>query len=173
MCRRFVPFAHATNIYEIDIDFYKKLGIKTLLIDLDNTLDSYKLYYPTERSKELIARINASGIQTIIVSNNRGKRVSSYAKALNVPYLANTRKPFSGKIKELLEARVLNRNEVLFIGDQMMTDVLAANGAGLRIVLCEKLVKEDQFTTHINRLFDRPIRKYLKKKGKLIDWGNI
>ena len=58
----------------------------------------------------------------------------------------------------------------MFVGDQLVTDVLAAKGAGLRIILTEKIVKEDQFTTHFNRLIDRPIRSYLRKKGKLPDW---
>ena len=37
-------------------------------------------------------------------------------------------------------------------------------------ILTDKIVKEDQPTTHFNRLFDRPIRRHLKRKGKLIDW---
>ena len=173
MCRRFVPFAHAKNIYDIDIEFYKKLNIKVLFIDLDNTLDSYKLSIPTDRSRELIGKIIDSGIKPIIVSNNRGKRVSSYANSLNVEYMANTRKPFSYKIRRQLQERGLDTKDVLFIGDQMMTDVLAAKGAKLRVVLTEKLVKEDQFTTHINRLMDRPIRAILRKRNKLIDWREI
>lgn len=173
MCRSFVPFAHAQNIYEIDISFYKKLNIKTLFIDLDNTLDSYKLSIPTEKSRELIKKIIDSGITPIIVSNNRGKRVSSYANNLGVEYMANTRKPFSYKIRRQLKEHNLVPDDVLFIGDQMMTDVLAAKGAKLRVVLTEKLVKEDQFTTHINRLMDRPIRAILRKRNKLIDWRKI
>ena len=61
----------------------------------------------------------------------------------------------------------------MLVGDQLMTDTLAAKGAHIRIVLTEKIVKEDQFTTHFNRLLDRPIRKHLKKKGKLLDWRII
>ena len=53
-----------------------------------------------------------------------------------------------------------------------MTDVIAARGAKIRVVLTEKVVKEDQWTTHINRIFDRPIRRHLRKKGKLVDWRN-
>ena len=60
--------------------------------------------------------------------------------------------------------------ETMLVGDQLMTDVLAGRGAHIRVMLTEKVVKEDQFTTHFNRLLDRPIRKHLKKKGKLPDW---
>ena len=63
-------------------------------------------------------------------------------------------------------------DDVMLVGDQMMTDVLAARGAKIRVVLTEKIVKEDQWTTHINRIFDRPIRKYHRKRDNLIDWRN-
>ena len=69
----FRPFAHAKSIYEIDIDFFKKMNVEVLLIDLDNTLDSYKLYHPTKKSKRLMKSLIAAGIKPVIVSNNRGK----------------------------------------------------------------------------------------------------
>ena len=170
MFNRFIPFAHAQSIYEIPVDFYLKNNVKVLLIDLDNTLDSYRLYEPTERAIKLINDIKESGIVPIVVSNNTGKRVSSYANALSVEYINSARKPFSGRIKKFLKEKNILPEDSMLVGDQMMTDVLAARGAHLRMVLTEKIVKEDQFTTHFNRLLDRPIRKHLRKKGKLPDW---
>ena len=170
MFKRFIPFAHAASIYEIPVDFYQQNGVTLLLIDLDNTLDSYRLYTPTERAVSLIESIRAANITPVIISNNRGKRVSSYANALGLEYIHSARKPFSGKIKKFLKEKNVPLENVMFVGDQMVTDVLAAKGAHLRIVLTEKIVKEDQFTTHFNRLIDRPIRRHLRKKGKLPDW---
>ena len=170
MFNRFIPFAHAQSIYEIPVDFYIKNNVKVLLMDLDNTLDSYRLYEPTERAVQLVEEIKKAGIVPIVVSNNRGKRVSTYANALGVEYIHSARKPFSGRIKKFLKEKNVPVENSMLVGDQMMTDVLAAKGAHLRIVLTEKIVKEDQWTTHINRLFDRPIRNHLRKKGKLPDW---
>ena len=73
MFKRFIPFAHANSIYEIPVDFYQQNGVTLLLIDLDNTLDSYRLYTPTERAVSLIASIRAANITPVIISNNRGK----------------------------------------------------------------------------------------------------
>ena len=170
MFKRFIPFAHAQSIFEIPVDFYQKQGVKTLLIDLDNTLDSYRLSIPTKRAVDLIQSLKEIGLNIVIVSNNRGKRVKSYAQALDVPCINSTRKPFSYKIKRFLKENNYLPDETMLVGDQMMTDVLAAKGAHIRVVLTEKIVKEDQWTTHINRLFDRPIRNHLRKKGKLPDW---
>ena len=170
MFNKFIPFAHAQSIYEIPVDFFIKNNVKFLLIDLDNTLDSYRLYEPTDRAIQLVEEIRKAGIVPIVVSNNTGKRVSSYANALGVEYINSARKPFSGRLRKFLEGKGIKPEEAMLVGDQMMTDVLAARGAHLRMVLTEKIVKEDQFTTHFNRLLDRPIRKHLRKKGKLPDW---
>ena len=173
MFKKFIPFATAKNIYEIPMEFYKKLGIEVLMMDLDNTLDSYKLFKPTEKAVKLISDLRENGITPIVVSNNKGKRVKSYADALNIDYVNSARKPFSFKLNNVIKIKNLNREKLLFIGDQMMTDVLACRGAHVRMILTEKLVKEDQWTTHINRLFGNRIRHYLKKRNKLKDWREI
>lgn len=173
MFKKFIPFATAKNIYEIPMEFYKKLGIEVLMMDLDNTLDSYKLFKPTEKAVKLISDLRENGITPIVVSNNKGKRVKSYADALNIEYVNSARKPFSFKLNKVIKIKNLNREKLLFIGDQMMTDVLACRGAHVRMILTEKLVKEDQWTTHINRLFGNRIRHYLKKRNKLKDWREI
>lgn len=172
MFKSFVPFAHAQSIYEIDPEFFKRNGVKTLFIDLDNTLDSYKARVPQERTINLVNKIKETGVIPVIISNNRPERVSGYAEALGIEFLASARKPFSKRIKKELAKRNLTNEEVMLVGDQMMTDVQAARGAKIRVVLTEKIVKEDQWTTHINRIFDRPIRRYHRKRGNLIDWRN-
>ena len=170
MFKRFIPFAHAKSIYEIDPEFFKKNGVKTLFIDLDNTLDSYKAKIPQEKTINYVNSIKAIGITPVIISNNRYERVSGYADALGIECLASARKPFAKRIKKELAKRNLKNDEVMLVGDQMMTDVQAARGAKIRVVLTEKVVKEDQWTTHINRIFDRPIRRYHRKRGNLKDW---
>ena len=173
MFKRFIPFAHAQSIFEIDIAFFKQSNVTLLLIDLDNTLDSYRLYEPTERAINLIKQIKEAGITPVVVSNNTAKRVGQYAESLKVDFLSSAHKPFSRRIKNFLKSRDVAVENAMLVGDQLMTDVLAGKGAHLRVVLTEKIVKEDQFTTHFNRLLDRPIRKHLKKKGKLPDWRTI
>lgn len=172
MCRRKV-YAAAKSVYEITTDFYIKSGVKVLLIDLDNTLDSYKLYHPTEKAYELIKKIRDAGITPIIVSNNKGKRVSSYANDLGVKYINSAMKPFASRINKFVKAHGYNKDEMMLIGDQMVTDVGAGNHAHIRVVLTEKLVPEDQWTTRINRILGNRIRKHQAKKGKLIDWRTL
>ena len=173
MAKLYRPFAHAKSIYDIDLNFFKEMGVEVLLIDLDNTLDSYKLYHPTERAKKLIHEIIKLGIRPVIVSNNRGKRVKTYADDLGIEFISSCAKPFPNKINRFVKENNLDKTKMMLVGDQMMTDVAAANGAHIRVILTDKIVKEDQWTTHINRIFGRPIRKYQTKKGRMPDWRII
>lgn len=170
MFDRFIPYAVADSIYDIDIAFFKKHNVKTIIADLDNTLDSYRLYNPLPHAYELKNKLEKVGISLVIISNNRGKRVSTYANKLGVPYIAYAAKPFPFKINEYIKNQQLNKDEIMFIGDQMITDVKAARNAGIRVVLTNKLVKEDQWSTHINRIIGKRIRKYHQKHGNLINW---
>ena len=166
-------FAHATSLFDVDIDFFKKYNVKVLLVDLDNTLDSYRLYIPTDRSRQYVQSLIDNGIQPFIISNNKGKRVSSYANSLGVDYLHSSGKPFAFKIKKLIKEKGWNVDELMMVGDQMLTDAGMANKANIRMLLTDKIVKEDQWTTHFNRLFDRPMRKHYAKKGQLRDWREV
>ncbi|MCX5775786.1 MAG: YqeG family HAD IIIA-type phosphatase [Firmicutes bacterium] len=170
MFKRFIPDYHAASVYDVEIQFFLSHGIKNLLIDLDNTLDSYKLFSPSKRAVVLKEKLIAAGINVFIISNNHGPRVTAYATALGVEYLHSTRKPFAYKVKRLLKEKKYRPEETMLVGDQLITDVLCAKRAGIRVLLTEKIVTEDQWTTHFNRLLDRPIRRYLKKKGRLKEW---
>lgn len=168
-----VPTYHANNIYEVDPKFYVKNNIKVLLLDLDNTLESYKIKLPSERTFTYIANVKALGIRPIITSNNTGKRVKLYASSLGVEYMSMVNKPFKNRLLKKLKEKNINPAECLIIGDQLMTDVICGNRAHIRTLLTEKLVKEDSPFTHINRLFDKPLRARLKKCGKLNNWKNF
>ena len=173
MCLRRKIFAHAKELFEIDPKFFTSNNVRVLLIDLDNTLDSYRLYTPTDRSREYIKKLQEAGITPFIISNNRGKRVSSYANELGLEYLHSAGKPFARKMKKLVKERGWNVDELMVVGDQMVTDAGMANKANIRIVLTDKIVKEDQWTTHFNRLFDRPMRRRAERKGQLKDWRTL
>ena len=170
MCRVYVPSYHAKSIFEIEIDFYKKHGITTVLSDLDNTLDSYKTARPSARVVSLKEKLNENGIELFIISNNTGHRVEEYASALGARFASSVGKPFARKLVRKLNEAHIDLKTAVLIGDQTVTDIASANRAGILCVLTDKIVKEDQPTTHFNRLFDRPIRRHLIRRHKLVDW---
>ena len=173
MCYYPIPFAYAKNVYDVDISFFKKLGISYLFLDLDNTLDSYLTKLPSERAINFIESLKQESITPIIISNNSGPRVKIYSEALGITYLPKSGKPFSKKIKKFMKEEGIDKDEVMMVGDQLATDIKAAKGAGIKSLLVDKIVKEDQLTTKINRLFERPTRSYMQRSGKFTDWRII
>ena len=170
MCKIFIPKYYAKNIFEISLEFYKSLGIEYILCDLDNTLDSYRLYTPSTRVFKWKEEVTSQGFKIIIISNNKGERVRSYAEKLEVPYCSSTGKPFIRKLKKFLENNNISLSKCVLIGDQLITDMACGNRAKIVTILTDPIVKEDQWTTHFNRLIDRPLRKRLYKKEKLQSW---
>lgn len=170
MNKRFVPFCVAKSIYDIDPAFFKKHQITTLFVDLDNTLDAHNKSHPSDRALALKEKFAAVGIEMIVVSNNTSKRVSTYAKELGVRYAGSLLKPFAFRLKKFIKANKIDIAKVMMIGDQIITDVCCGNGAGIRVILTERLVDDDQWTTKFNRLFDKPRYKKLKKLNLLIKW---
>ena len=76
-------------------------------------------------------------------------------------------KPFKKKILKYISNNNLNKENVILVGDQLLTDVFCGNNAKIRVILTDPIVKKDQWTTRFNRLLDRPLRKRLRKKGVL------
>ena len=173
MNSRVIPFATAQNVFEIPASFYKKLGVKTLLLDLDNTLDPYTVSEPSERTKDWAKAMMDEGLDIYILSNNSGKRVGKYAGLLGVKARYFMKKPFSGPLKRFLAEMNYKKEEVILIGDQIQTDVKAGNGAGIRVILTEPLYEVEPPWTKFNRIFDRPKRKKIYAKHLCPTWQEV
>ncbi len=168
--KQLIPTYHALNIYEVPVDFFKKVGIKNILLDLDNTLAGHDVLVADERAKTYVSQLLANGYHVFIVSNNRGPRVSHYSQSLGVEYRANMRKPLKKRFIHLLSEKKFEKNATILVGDQLFTDVFVANRVGIRSMLVEKLVDNDQWTTRFNRMFETPQRKRLKRQNRLKNW---
>lgn len=171
MLRRYIPYVHAKSIYDVDVNYFLKENIKVLLLDLDNTLDSYLTKEPTAKAVELKEILEKNHIRLFIVSNNTGKRVSRYANSLKIEYRNSIGKPFAKGLNKLIKDYGFKKEEVMLVGDQLITDIAAANRANIKSMYVDKLVKEDQITTRFNRIFERPIRRKLFKKGLIKETG--
>ena len=170
MSKLIPTFYSSTNLFDVDVSFFKKINVRYILADLDNTLDSFKSKEASLKTKEYIDILKKNDIDLIIISNNNNDRVKRYADSINVKYLAKAGKPFKKKIQNyLLNSNIDNKNCII-VGDQLLTDIRCANNLKIKSLLVEDLVKENQLVTKFNKFFDKIIRKRLKKKNKLKDW---
>lgn len=168
-----IPFAIAKSVYDIPLSYYKDNGIEYIFLDLDNTLASYKDKTPSKEAKDLIEAMKLEGYKVAIASNNTNKRVTDFAKDLNIPAYCNLRKPFGGPLKKVMEKEHIDPAKAMLIGDQIMTDVYAGNRAGIKVVLCEPLTKLDPIWTKINRFLGKGKMKRLYEKPYKDMWKRV
>jgi len=173
MNKNLIPTYYAKNIFEVDISFFKEENFKYIFADLDNTLDNYKIKIPSPRVKELVENYKKEGISLIIISNNNQKRVETYSKELNITYLSRSNKPFKRKINKFITNNKIQKNDIIFIGDQLLTDIKCANKIGVKSLLVDELTPSNQFISKFNKIIDSFIRKKLKKKNMLKDWRDV
>lgn len=114
--------------------------------------------------------LHATGIPLIVISNNSADRVGRAVEKLNLPFVARSLKPLSWGINNARKRLGLNKHEVVMVGDQLMTDVMAAHRAGVRSVLVKPLISTDKWVTWPNRFMGNMIMKALQHKYEDMKW---
>ncbi len=160
----FLPTSYYQNVFDINYEKLKKKGIKCILFDLDNTLGLIDESVANNRAINLIKKLKKDFI-IIIISNNYKKRIAKYIEPFGVEYISFAMKPFSCGIKKTLKKYNLSNNEIIIIGDQLMTDILLGNFNKIDSVLVDPLGKKDLKITNFNRFLEKKVLKRLKKKG--------
>ena len=123
---------------EITPDFLHRQGIALLLTDLDYTLAPKAVRRPNEALKSWIAELQGAGITVMIVSNNRsGSRVTEFCADLGVPYQGRAGKPSPRGLEAAMARAGADRVCTAMLGDKLLTDMLAANRAGVLPLMVE------------------------------------
>ncbi len=126
----------ADSIYAITGEALARRGVRLLLADLDNTLVPYGVPLPDGRLRAWRDGLAARGVALFLLSNNRhAERPRVFAEALDVPYIGHAGKPRPRSIYAAMERMGATREETALVGDQVFTDVLGGNLAGVATIL--------------------------------------
>ena len=164
-----MPNDYVQSVFQIDIEKLANSGFKGIITDLDNTLVGLDVKTPTKEIQEWFKKANDLGLTITIVSNNNEKRVSGFSKDLDVDFIFKARKPMGRAFKKAIQHMNIKPEETIVIGDQMLTDVLGGNNNGLYTIMVVPVKKTDGFLTRLNRIIERRLLNYFKRKG-YITW---
>lgn len=118
--------------------YLNEKGITLLLSDLDFTLAAKSTRQPDQPLRDWIKRLREAGIDFMIVSNNRsGRRVTEFCADLDVPYQGHAGKPSTRGLEAAMERAGADRAHTAMLGDKLLTDMLAANRAGVLALMVE------------------------------------
>ncbi|WP_269749133.1 YqeG family HAD IIIA-type phosphatase [Halobacillus mangrovi] len=167
MLNNFLPNEHVPSVFDIDPEELKEKGVKGVITDLDNTLVAWDVRDATDEIKKWFQKMESHGIQVTIASNNKETRVKLFSEPLDTRFIYSARKPLSKAFKKAQKQMGLAKDEVVVVGDQLLTDVLGGNLAGFHTILVVPIVETDGFFTRINRKVERRILNWMRKKGKI------
>ena len=147
-------------------EFLLSIGVKGIILDIDNTLEPYEHPLPGDHVINWLASLNEAGIKASIVSNNGRKRVELFNSKLSLPAYYKAKKPFKRNLLRAMKDMGTSREDTVLMGDQVFTDVWAAHNTGLRAILVPPINdKRDPFTK-FKRMLERPIIKKYEKRNK-------
>lgn len=155
----FIPNQVCKKLSDFDFAGLFDRGYRFALLDIDNTIAPDRSKEPVEYSKEVVKLLQNAGFVCCIVSNAKSSRSYNFSKALGIECVHSAGKPSPKGVLNALEKLNADRRKTVLFGDQMFTDIAAANRAGVYSVLVEPYDKKEIFYVKIKRPFERIIRK--------------
>ena len=159
MIEKCYPKYCVNSIWDLTEEFYKNNNIKAVIFDIDNTLVTHTTKVPPKDVLEYFDFLKANAIRYGIVSNNNKKRVETFCKDLNVPYIYRAFKPRRAPLKKLMKEFNVPAQNICLVGDQLFTDMLGANRMGFVSVAVTALGKNETGFVSVKRVFEKMIMK--------------
>ncbi len=154
---------------KITPEFLESIGVKALLIDIDNTLAPYEQPEPDDRIRGWFDGLQARGIKASLISNNHPPRVELFNRTLGLDAYPDSGKPKARTLLIAMEKMGSDRSNTAVIGDQLLTDALAAHNLGLRALIVPPIKDKTTPFFKFKRWIEKPyIKRYwkLQKEGK-------
>ncbi|WP_059102691.1 YqeG family HAD IIIA-type phosphatase [Shouchella shacheensis] len=169
MIKNLLPNQYVKSIYDIDLFALRDRGIRAVITDLDNTLVEWDRPEATPEVKEWFEKLQEIEMNVTIVSNNNEKRVKAFSDPEQIVFIHSARKPMRRAFRQACQRMNVKKEETVVVGDQLFTDVLGGNRAGLHTILVVPVAATDGWMTRANRRMERIVLTWMRKKG-YIQW---
>lgn len=165
MIKNLYPYEYVESVFTIDYEKLYKSGYRGIIFDIDNTLVPHG-EDSNRQVDELFKKIQNMGFKTFLLSDNGEKRIKKFTENIDCTYISNAGKPKVDNYLKAIDIMKLNKNEIVFIGDQTFTDILGANKAGIANVLVKYIGYYTEQKIGIKRNIEKIILKLYKKSKK-------
>lgn len=163
----FAPTVYRRRITDISVSLLKRLGVRGILLDIDNTLTTHDNPQIDTAVTAWLSAVQAAGFTAVVVSNNQAARVAPFAQKIGLSYQAKAAKPLPKGYRAAARMLGLPPRQCAVIGDQIFTDILGANLAGMPSILLEPIQAEvDQKFIVFKRRLERPLLNRPRQRKK-------
>lgn len=159
------PAQQVRHISAIDLDALYRGGIRTLLIDFDNTLVARHELRPSVPVLAWLERARQLGMEPVIFSNNRSRRVAKLAAELSLRCFTGVKKPSPAGYRRVLRTLGQTAATAVAVGDQVFRDVLGANRSGLHSILVEPIDRREFLPIRLTRPLERLVLASLRQRS--------
>ncbi len=135
----FLPTHCCCCATELTPAWLRRQGIRLLMLDFDNTIVPYTTDVATEPMAAWLRELLASEIQVCVVSNSRNDRVKRFCAVQGLDCITQAKKPGTRGILQCLRAYGVPAHQAALCGDQIFTDTLGANRAGVTAILVKPI----------------------------------
>ena len=134
-----LPGVMAGSLTELTPGMLAQRGIRLLMLDFDNTIVPYTTDVPTGEMLSWLREMEESDIRLCVVSNSRKGRVPRFCGEYGLDCITHAKKPFRRGIRQCLERYGVSPSQAALAGDQIYTDTLGANCAGVLSILVKAI----------------------------------
>lgn len=163
MLERFYPDRYISSTYNIDFQSYYNAGYRGIIFDIDNTLVCHGAP-ADERSIRLFSELKKMGFGILLLSNNKEPRVKMFNDAVSAQYIYKAGKPGKKGYLKAMEKLGTDRENTLFVGDQLFTDVWGARNVGIYSLLVQPIDKKEEIQIILKRYLERIVLFFYKRK---------
>ena len=151
-----LPSIIVDSVTDLTPDMLSERGIELLMLDFDNTIVPYTTNEPTPAMAAWLQMIRDCGIPVCVVSNSRNDRVKIFCAKYGLDCITHAKKPFSKGIRECLQRYGVAASQSALVGDQIYTDTLGANCAGVKSILV-KAIDNHNFWLKARHVLEKPL----------------
>lgn len=161
----FCPDYRAKSIYDISAKWLKRNGYVKVVVDIDNTLLPTDKNMVSPRALTWIRQMQQQRVNIALITNKNGERIDHIMHQCGVGCIKRAGKPLPFCYKQVRKA--FGGGKILYIGDQIMTDVLGARFSNYPVILVQSLGGKEGFITRMNRSIEKFIFNRLVASGKM------
>lgn len=155
------PSRTSDSTYEIPFEELYKQGYRGVIFDIDNTLVPHGAP-ADERAVLFFQRLHAIGYDTMLLSNNKEGRVSSFADDVKSKYIYKAGKPMKKGYLRAMDRMGTDASNTLFVGDQIFTDVWGANRVGILTYLVKQIDSKEEIQIVLKRKIEAVVLLFYK-----------
>lgn len=161
----FYPDRDSDSIYEIDFQSLYEEGYRGIIFDIDNTLVPHGAP-ADEKVTEFFERLRKTGYGTMLLSNNKEPRVKSFADKVGCGYIFKAGKPGKGGYERAMEQLHTDKENTLFVGDQLFTDIWGAKRAGILTYLVKPVHPKEEIQIILKRIPEKVVLYFYGRQKK-------